>query len=58
MACTFGKLLVENALENPYPDRFKLCKGDLNPVQECQDEIDKDYGERYIILVRSGYINH
>ena len=57
MACTFAKLLVEDPPENPYPDRFKNCKGGLKPVQDCTDDIDKDYGERYIILVRSGYIN-
>ena len=57
MACTFGKLLVENAAENPYPDHLKICNGGHNPVQECQNEIDKDFVQRYIKLVRSGYIN-
>ena len=57
MACTFANLCVEDPSENPYPDRFKSCRGDLNKVQDCQDDIDNEHGERYILLVRSGYIN-
>ena len=57
MACPFANLLVKDPPNNPYRENFKRCNGDLVPVNECKDEIDKEHGERYIILVRSGYIN-
>ena len=52
-ACRFSKIEAENS----YPPRFGRCGGSLVQIQECTDDIDPNYGERYIILVRSGHIN-
>ena len=57
MACPFANLLVKAKPDNPYSERFRNCRGEHIPVNECTDDFDKEFGERYIILVRSGFIN-
>ena len=51
--CRFSEIEAEHS----YPPRFKKCEGSLVRIQQCNEDIDPNYGERYIILVRSGYIN-
>ena len=45
------------ASKKGYPPRFEKCGGNLVKIEDCKDDIDKDHGERSIILVRSGYVN-
>ena len=51
--CRFSELEAKHS----YPPRFERCKGGLVKIQDCNDDIDPNFGERYIILTRSGYIN-
>ena len=43
MACPFANFLVKDPPNNPYRENFKRCNGDLVPVNECKDEIDKEH---------------
>ena len=53
LACHFWNLRAKN----DYPGRFTKCSGNIISIKECKENIDPNYGERYIILVRSGFIN-